>query len=217
MPVNVLKDFAPVTPFARFAMVLVTNPTLPAKTVKELIALAKRKPGVLTIASSGVGTGFQLAGEMFKSMAEIDILHVPFKEDSTLLSDLMSGRIDMTFSSVAVMAPYVMVGKLRALAVTGPTRSVAWPEVPTIAEAGVPGYEYTGWFGVFAPAATSRDVIPKLNGTIVKILATQEMKDFYARQNVEATTSTPSEFATIIRAQYEKLGRVIKAAGLKPE
>jgi tripartite-type tricarboxylate transporter receptor subunit TctC len=182
-----------------------------------LIALAKRKPGTLTIASSGVGTGFQLAGEMFKSMAEIDILHVPFKEDSTLLSDLMSGRVDMTFSSVAVMAPLVKAGKLRALAVTGQTRSVAWPEVPTIAEAGVPGYEYTAWFGLFAPAATSRDVIGKLNGTIVKILATQEMKDFYIGQNVEATTSTPNEFVTIIRAQYEKLGRIIKASGLKPE
>jgi tripartite-type tricarboxylate transporter receptor subunit TctC len=217
MPVNVLNDLAPVTPFARFAFVLVTNPTVPAKTVNELIALAKRKPGMLKIASPGVGTGFQLAGELFKSMAGIEILHVPYKEASTRLSDVMSGRVDMMFDTIAVVAPHVKAGKLRALAVTGPTRSVAWPELPTVAEAGVQGYEFTGWFGVFAPAATSRDVIGKVNGTIVKILATQEMKDFYASQDVEATTSTPSEFATRLRAEYERLGRVIKASGLKPE
>jgi tripartite-type tricarboxylate transporter receptor subunit TctC len=217
VPVNVFSDLAPVTPFAGFPQVLVTNPTLPAKTVKELIALAKRKPGTLTFASPGVGTGFHMAGELFKSMAGIEILHVPYKEASTILTDVMSGRVDMVFFTMAVVAPHVKVGKLRALAVTGPTRSVAWPELPTVAEAGVPGYESMGWHGLFAPAATSRDVIDKLNGTIVKILATQEMKDFYASQNVEATTSTPSELATKIRAEYEKWGRVIKAAGLKPE
>lgn len=217
MPVNVLNDLAPVTPYALFPLVLITSPTLPAKTVKELIALAKQKPGTLTFASPGVGTGFHMAGELFKSMAGIDILHVPYKEASTFLSDLISGRVDMMFFTMAVAAPPVKLGKLRALAVTGQKRSATWPELPTVAEAGVQGYEFTGRHGLFAPAAISRDVIGKLNGTIIKILATQEMKDFYATQNVEATTSTPGEFATSIRAEYDKWGRLIKASGLKPE
>jgi tripartite-type tricarboxylate transporter receptor subunit TctC len=190
---------------------------VPAKTVKELIALAKRKPGTLTVASPGVGTGFHIAGELFKSMAGLDLLHVPYKEVSTLLSDLMSGRVDMWFSTMAVVAPQVKAGKLRALAVTGSTRSGAWPELPTVAEAGVPGYEFIGWHGLLVPAATPKDIIAKLNATIVKILATQELKDLYATQNVEATTSTPSEFATKIRVEYDKWGRVIKAAGIKAE
>lgn len=217
MSVDVLNGLAPMTPFASTPLVLVISPALPARTVKELIALAKRKPGTLTFASPGVGTGIRMAGELFKSMAGIEILHVPYKEASAFLSDVMSGRVDMVFLTMAVVAPHVKAGKLRALAVTGPTRSVAWPEVPTVAQAGVQGYEFMAWYGLFAPAATSRDVIAKLNGTIVKIIATQEMKDFYAKENVEATTSTPSEFATRLRAEYEKWGRLIKAAGLKPE
>jgi tripartite-type tricarboxylate transporter receptor subunit TctC len=215
--VNVLTDFAPVTPFASFPVVLVTSPSLPAKTVKELIALAKRKPGTLTFASPGVGTGFGMAGELFKSMAGIDIVHVPYKEASSFVSDVMSGRVDMTFNSMAVVAPQVKAGRLRALAVTGQKRSATWPELPTMAEAGVPGYELMGWVGLLAPAGTSKDIIDKLNGAIVKILATQEMKDFYATQNVDPTPSTPGEFATRIRDEYEKWARLIKAAGLKPE
>jgi tripartite-type tricarboxylate transporter receptor subunit TctC len=217
MPVNVLNDLSPVTPFASDQFALVTSPTMSAKTVKELIALAKRKPGTLTFASGGTATAPYAAAELFKSMAGIDILHVPYKEASTLLSDVMSGRIDMDFNGIAVVMPLVKVGKLRVLAVTAQTRAVVWPEVPTLAEAGVPGYEVTGWIGVFAPAATPKDIIAKLNGTIVGILATKEMKDFYAKENVEAKTSTPSEFATRLRAEYEKWGRVINAAGIKAE
>ena len=215
--VDVLNGLAPVTPFASTPLVLVTSPTLPAQTVKELIALAKRKPGTLTFASPGVGSGIHMAGELFKSTAGIEILHVPYKEASTFLTDVMSGRVDMVFSVAAVVAPLVKAGKLRVLAVTGPTRSAAWPEVPTMAEAGVRGNEVTAWYGLFVPTATPKDIIAKLNSAIVKVLATQEMKNFYATENAEAMTSTPSEFAMKIRAEHDKWGPVIKAAGIKPE
>lgn len=217
MPINVFEDLAPVTTITQFDQVLLVNPVVPAKTVKELIMLAKQKPGLLSYASSGVGSGFHLTAELFKSMAGVNILHVPYKGGLAPLTDLIGGRVDMMFYTLAVVAPLVNAGKLRALAVTGRKRPASMPQLPTIAEAGVPGYEYTGSHGVFAPAATSKQVIEKLNATIAAVLGTREMKEFYARQDVETATSTPADYAAILRAEYEKWGRILKASGVKPE
>jgi tripartite-type tricarboxylate transporter receptor subunit TctC len=217
MPINVLEDLAPVTTVTQFDQVLLVNPIVPAKTVKELIALAKQKPGLLSYASSGIGSGFHLTAELFKSMAGINILHVPYKGGLTPLTDLIGGRVDMMFYTLAVVAPLVNAGKLRALAVSGKKRPASMPQLPTMAEAGVPGYEYTGSHGVFVPATTPKQVIDKLNGTLARILGTREVKEFYARQDVEAVSSTPAEYAVVLRAEYEKWGRLLKAAGVRPE
>jgi tripartite-type tricarboxylate transporter receptor subunit TctC len=217
MPINVFEDLAPVTTITQFDQVLLVNPIVPAKTLRDLIALAKQKPGLLSYASSGVGSGFHLPAELFKSMAGVDILHVPYKGGLAPLTDIIGGRVDMMFYTLAVVAPLVNAGKLRALAVTGRKRPASMPQLPTMSEAGVPGYEYTGSHGVFAPAATSREVIEKLNAMIAAVLGTREMKEFYARQDVEAVTSTPAEYAALLRAEYEKWGRILNASGVKPE
>jgi tripartite-type tricarboxylate transporter receptor subunit TctC len=217
MPINVFEDLAPVTTISQFDQVLLVNPIVPVRTVKDLIVLAKQKPGVLSYASSGVGSGFHLTAELFKSMAGVNILHVPYKGGLAPLTDVIGGRVDMMFYTLAVVAPLVNAGKLRALAVTGRKRPASMPQLPTMSEAGVPGYEYTGSHGVFAPAGTSKQAIEKLNTSIAAVLGTREMKEFYARQDVEAVTSSPDEYATLLRAEYEKWGRILRASGVKPE
>jgi tripartite-type tricarboxylate transporter receptor subunit TctC len=215
MPIDVLRDLAPVVPLGQFSSVLVVHPSLPAKSVTELVALAKRKPGAISFASPGHGTGFHLATELFRIRAGVKLTHVPYASVSPMLSDLIGGRVDMMFFSVIVTAPHVKSGKLRALATTGTTRAEVMPDIPTVAEAGVPDYEYIGYHGIFAPGATSRDVIERLNNLIGKVLSLPDVREFYATQNVDALVMTPADFSAKIRAEYDKWGRIIKEAGIK--
>jgi tripartite-type tricarboxylate transporter receptor subunit TctC len=217
MPYDAMRDFAPVAQINSFPQVLIVNPVVPAKTVRELIALAKAKPGVLTFGSSGIGSAFHLAGELFRSMAKIDIVHVPYKGGNLAMTDLIAGRIDLMFYSFAIAQPQIKAGRLRAIAVTGLQRDPLYPDVPTIDESGLKGYDITGWHGVFAPAGTPRDVIDKLNATINKILVTNEMRELWASQGMAVFTSTPEQFAKRIQEDYAKYGRIVKAVGIQPE
>jgi tripartite-type tricarboxylate transporter receptor subunit TctC len=217
MPYDSLKDFAPVIQISAFPQVLIVNPVVPARTVKELIAIARAKPGVLTFGSSGVGSAFHLAGELFKSMARIDMLHVPYKGGNLALTDLIGGRLDLMFYSLAIAQPHIRAGKLRAIAVTGRKRDPLQPGLPTIDEAGLHGYDITGWHGVFAPAGTAREVVDKLNAAIAGILAAPGIRDLWASQGMEVVTTTPAQFAQRIADDYAKYGRIVKAVGIKPE
>ena len=218
MTFDVLRDLAPVVQIGAFPLVLFVHPSVPAKSVKELIALARARPGVLTFGSAGFGSGLHLAGELFKSMAAIDIVHVPYKGGPPAVTDIMGGRIDMMFYTLAVVQQHIKSGRLRALAMSGLTRDPLVPQLPTITEAGLPGFEFTGWHGILAPAATPKDIIAKLNATVVGILGTPAIKEFWASQGMGfASDNSPAQFAARFRADYEKSGRLIRAAGLKPE
>ena len=217
MPYDTFRDFAPIVQISAFPNVVIVNPVVPAKTVKDLVAIAKAKPGMLTFGSSGVGSAFHLSGELFKTLARVDMLHVPYKGGNLALNDLVGGRIDVLFYTLAVARPQIDAGKVRAIAVTSLTRDPALPNLPTVDEAGLKGYEIVGWHGFLAPAGTPRDIVERLNALVGKILATREMRELWASQGMQAATNTPEQFAQRIRADYEKYGRVIKAVGIQPE
>lgn len=217
MPYDSLKDFVPIAQMNSFPQVVIVNPGVPAKTVKELVALARARPGVLTYGSSGVGSAFHLAGELFASMAQVKMLHVPYKGGNLALTDLVGGRIDVMFYSLAVALPQIRAGKVRAVAVTGLRHDALMPELPTIDESGLRGYDITGWHGFFAPAGTPREIIVRLNDAIGKILATEDMRRLWASEGMEVVIATPEQFAQRVRADYEKYGRIVKAVGIKPE
>ena len=217
MPYDALKDFAPIIQINSFPQVLIVNPTVPAKTVKELIAIARSRPGVLTFGSSGTGSAFHLAGELFKSLAKIDMLHVPYKGGNVALNDLLGGRLDLMFYSLAIANPQITAGKLRAIAVTGLKRDPLQPNVPTVDESGLKGYEITGWHGFLAPAGTPADIVSRLNATIAKILGTAEIRQLWASQGMEVVVNAPEQFAQRIRADYEKYGRIVKTVGIPAE
>jgi len=217
MPYDSLRDFVPVAQMNSFPQVVIVNPSVPARTVKELIALAHARPGVLTYGSSGVGSAFHLAGELFASMAGVKMLHVPYKGGNLALTDLVGGRIDVMFYSLAVAQPQIKAGKVRAIAVTGLKHDALMPELPTVNESGLRGYDITGWHGFFAPAGTPRDIVSRLNDAIGKILATDEIRRLWASEGMEVVVATPEQFAQRVRADYEKYGRIVKAVGIKPE
>jgi tripartite-type tricarboxylate transporter receptor subunit TctC len=215
MPIDVLRDLVPIVPMGQFSALLAVHPSMPVKSVRDLVSLARRKPGVLNYGSPGHGTGFHLATELFKVRAGIQATHVPYANSSAMLGDLISGRVDMMIFSAIVLAPHVKTGKLRALATTGRNRAEAMPDLPTIAEAGVPDYEYTGFHGVFGPAALPREIVERLNALIQKVLAMPDMREFYAGQNVDPMVLTPTEFAARVRSENEKWGKLIRDAGLR--
>lgn len=217
MPYDALKDFAPIIQINSFPQVLIVNPVVPAKTVKELIAIARSRPGVLTFGSSGTGSAFHLAGELFKTMAGIDMLHVPYKGGNVALTDLLGGRIDLMFYSLAIANPHINAGKLRALAVTGLKRDPLQPKLPTIDESGLKDYEITGWHGFLAPAGTPREIVGRLNATVAKVLGTSEIRELWASQGMEVVVNTPEQFAQRIRADYVKYGAIVKKVGITPE
>jgi tripartite-type tricarboxylate transporter receptor subunit TctC len=217
LPYDPIEDFAPVSLVATVPNVLVVNPSVPAQTVQELIALAKSRPGELNFASSGNGTSIHLSGELFKSMTGVDMVHVPYKGSGPAMTDLLGGQVQMMFDNLPSALPNVQAGKLRALGVTGAERSPALPDVPTIEEAGVPGYEALSWFGIFAPAGTPQPVIDKLHDHIVQALADPAMRARLADLGAEPVGSTPQEFASFIRAEAEKWAKVVKEAGVKLE
>ena len=217
MPYDALKDFAPIIQINSFPQVLIVNPVVPAKTVKELIAIARARPGVLTFGSSGTGSAFHLAGELFKTMAGVDMLHVPYKGGNVALTDLLGGRIDLMFYSLAIANPHINSGKVRPIAVTGLKRDPLQPKLPTVDESGLKGYEITGWHGFLAPAGTPREIVDRLNATVAKILGTPEIRELWASQGMEVVVNSPEQFAQRIRADYAKYGSIVKKVGIKPE
>ena len=208
------KSFAPVIQVGHLPNILVVNPAVPAKNVKELIAYAKANPGKLSYASSGNGASSHLAGVLFNASAGIDLQHIPYKGTGPALNDLLGGQVSMSFTDVLTALPYVKTGKLRALGVTTTERSQALPDVPTVAEQGVPGYDVSVFFGIVAPAGTPPDRIAKLNQAFVEVLDTPKVKQLFASQGLEpAPSSTPQQLGKFIQAQVTKWAGVVKQAG----
>ena len=213
-----IRDFAAVTLTGTGANVLVVHPSLPAHTLRELIALAKTKPGQLSYASSGNGTTPHLSGELLKSMAGIEIQHIPYKGAAQSAADLLGGHVDMAFVSLASVVPQIKTAKLRGLAVTSERRSVLMPDLPTFAEAGLPGYEVSGWFGVLAPAGTPREIIDRLYADITAALAHPEFVQTLGAAGMEpARSDSPEAFTAFLRAEIGKWAKVVKASGAKVE
>jgi len=210
MGYDAAKDFEPVVFIASITNVLSVPNDLPAKNVAELVALAKKEPGKLSFASSGAGSSTHLSAELFKSMAGVELIHIPFKGSGQALIDVVAGRVSMIFDNMPSALPHIRGGKLRALGVTGSRRSGALPEVPTIAEAGVPGYESLSWSGFAAPASTPRDIVQRLNRETGAILATADMRQKLAEQGADAVGGAPEAFAAHIRAEREKWGRLVR-------
>ena len=215
LPFDTLKDFAPVTIIAAVPNVLVVHPSLPVKNVKELIALAKARPGQLNYASTGAGQSTHLSMELFKISAGVDMTHIPYKGSSPALTDLLAGQVPVMFDNMPSSLPHVKAGKLRALAVSTLKRSPALPELATVAESGLPGFEVSVWFGVLAPAATPRDVVTRLNSILVKALANPDMRERLAGQGAEPIGNTPEEFTAQIQRDIVKWAKVVKSAGIK--
>jgi tripartite-type tricarboxylate transporter receptor subunit TctC len=214
VPYDTLKDLAPVTLAAQAPYVLVVHPSVPANNVKELIALAKARPGKLNFGSGGVGTGIHLAGELLKLSAGIDIVHVPYKGAGPAQTALLAHEVDMLFNGVAPALPHIKAGRLKALAVGGSRRSPVLPDTPTVAESGL-DFNATGWYGILAPRATPRAIVTRLQAAAAKAINTPSIKDQLARQSFEGVGSSPEEFAKLIREEWVKWERVIKAAGIK--
>jgi tripartite-type tricarboxylate transporter receptor subunit TctC len=217
MPFDPIRDFAPVTLLSQAPNLWVVHPSLPAHNTRELIALAKSRPGQIDYASAGTGSSQHLAGELLKSLAGIAIVHIPYKGSPPALLDVIGGRVVLMCSTIAPAMPQVKTGKLRALAVTSLTRSAAAPEIPTVAESGLPGYEATAWQGVLLPAATPRDIIVKINTEIVRVIKQPEVRKQLADQGYEPVGNSPEQFAAYIKSEILKWARVIKTAGLKAE
>jgi tripartite-type tricarboxylate transporter receptor subunit TctC len=212
-----LRDFVPVAPVNYSDLVMVVHPTVPASTVNEFVALAKAQPGKLNYASSGPGTPYHMAGELFKAMAGVDIVHVPYKGSSGARTDILGGQVDMMFDAITTMAPHVRAGKLRALGSTGKARSSVLPDVPTVGEAGVAGYEAVIWLGILAPAGTPRAIVERLNAEITKITASAEMRDAWAKQGATAMSMTTEEFGRYLREDIEKWSRIVKVSGARAD
>ena len=217
LPYDPVKDFAPITLFAMVPNMLVVHPALPAKTVKELIALAKARPGQMNYGSSGNGSASHLASEYFKLLSKTDIIAIPYKGTGPLVTDLIAGQTSLTITGVPPLYPFVQSGRLRGIAVGSVKRLALMPDLPTIAEAGVPGYESSTWFGPLAPAKTPREIILRLNTELLKILQRPDIKARFAAEGAEGLGSTPEEFGTYIKSEIDRWGRVIKAAGVRPE
>ena len=217
LPYDPVRDFAPITLVASQQIVLLVNPDVAARTTQELIQLAKSKPGQLTFASAGNGSGGHLSGELLKILAGIDLTHVPYKGIAPAIVDVISGQVTMTFASIISGTPHVKTGRLRALAVTGARRSPALPELPTMMEAGVRGYESSTWYGLLAPKATSRAIVTKLNREVVAIINLPEVKANLLAEGAEPVGNTPEQFGEFIKAEIAKWGKVIRTAGLRAE
>jgi tripartite-type tricarboxylate transporter receptor subunit TctC len=211
------RDFAPVSMLVVNPQMLVAHPSLPVKSVKELVALAKRRPGQISYASAGHGSAQHLGMEMLKAMAGIDMLHVPYKGTGPALVDLFSGQVSLQFTSMPAVLPHVKTGKLKGIAVGSPRRSPAVPEVPTVAESGVPGFEFVAWYGLFAPAGTPPAIINRLNGQIVRILGDAELSQRLASQGAEPSPTTPEGLARYMREDHERWKKVIKDANIRVE
>ncbi len=211
-----LRDFAAVVQTTSFSFMLVAHPSVPVQNARDLIALAKAKPGFFTYGSTGIGSAFHLAGELFSSLASVKLLHVPYRGGgAAAITDLVGGRVDLMWDALAVVRPQLQAGKIKAVGVTGLRRAAVLPNVPTIAESGLPGYEMIGWHGMLAPAATPRDIVERLNGAVAKVLAQQDIRELWAAQNMEIVPTTPAQFGEQIRREYDRYGKLIRNAGIK--
>lgn len=213
LPYDPIKDFAPLTRVANVPNLLVANPAQPYKSVKDLIAYAKANPGKVNFGSSGNGSSIHLSGELFKSLAKVDMQHVPYKGSAPAVTDLLGNQIGIMFDNMPSAIQHVRSGKLVPLAVTTAKRSPELPNVPTVAEAGVPGYEATSWFGMFAPAGTPAAVQARLHAALVKVLAMPEVKKKISEQGAEVMSETPEQFAAFIQQESTKWGKVVKDSG----
>jgi len=217
LPFDFSRDFAPVALTTAAPNVLVLHPSVPAKSVKELIALAKSRPGQLNFASAGTGTAPHLSGELFKAMAGVEMAHIPYKGSPPAVTDLLAGEVALMFSPISTVLPHVKSGRLRALAVTTASRLPSLLDLPTVAESGLKGYETITWFGFVAPAKTPPAVVTRLNSEIVKVLSMREVRSQFASQGIETLGGTPEHFAGYIRNEIAKWARVIKLSGAKAE
>ncbi|HVJ25843.1 MAG TPA: tripartite tricarboxylate transporter substrate binding protein [Burkholderiales bacterium] len=212
-----VKDFAPISLVATVPNVMITQPSLPVQNLQEFIAYVKSKPGQLNFGSGGAGTSNHLAGELFNLVTGTKLVHIPYKGVNLAMQDVLSGNVHLVFIGIPAAAPHVKAGKLRALALVAPQRSAALPDVPTVAEAGLREFEVTTWYGVLAPAGTPRNVITRLNGELVKIMHSPELKDKLAAMGTDPLTGTPEEFAAYIKSEIAKWGDVIRKAGVKAD
>jgi tripartite-type tricarboxylate transporter receptor subunit TctC len=215
MSFDAVKDFAPITLVASVPNILVVHPDVPAKTVKELVALAKSKPGKLNFASFGHGTSNHLSGELFKSVASIDIVHVPYKNAPQAVLEIVGGQVNFAFVNAPLALPQVRAGKLRALAVTGAKRSPAVPDLPTMAEAGLPDFVVESWYGLMAPAGTPEPILKRLHDETTKVLARPDLVEAFAKQGADVVTATPAEFAAMVAAEKARWAEVIAKSGAK--
>jgi tripartite-type tricarboxylate transporter receptor subunit TctC len=216
MPYDTLRDFSPITQLVSQPMALVVHPSLPVTNVAQFISLAKARPGQLNYASAGVGNGTHLAAEIFRSLTGVQIVHVPYKGTGPAVTDLIGGHVQVLFSSIPVMLAHINVGKLRALAVGSEKRMPMLPHVPTMAEAGVKGFDASSWYGLFAPAGTPAPVVNRLNAEVVKILRGAEIGSLLLSQGAQPVGSTPEAFGAHIRAELVKWQKAVRAAGVKP-
>jgi len=217
LPYDALRDFAPVTLAATIPVVLVVHPSLPVKSVRELIALAKAHPGQLNYASGGTGSAQHLPMEMLRVETGINIVHVPYKGLGPAFSDVLGGQVPMMFTGVSNVVPYMKTGRLRVLAIGSPKRSATLPDVPTVAEAGVPGFDFDSWTGYLVPVGTPRELIVKLHADITRTLVAPEVRDKLVTLGFDLVGGTPEAFATLIRNDIARFGKLIKAAGIKAE
>jgi tripartite-type tricarboxylate transporter receptor subunit TctC len=214
-PYTLLRDLAPIAPVNYSDLILVVHPSVPANNLKELIALAKAKPGELNYASSGPGTPYHMAGELFKAMAGIDVVHVPHKGSAEARTSVLAGNVQMMFDAITTMAPLVQSGKVRAIATSGKTRSSIMPNVPTLSEAGLPGYDAVIWLGVMAPAGTPKPIIDALNADIQKIANAPDVKDAWAKQGAVPMHMSAEEFGKFMEQDIQKWAKVVKFSGAR--
>ncbi|MGZ5091176.1 MAG: Bug family tripartite tricarboxylate transporter substrate binding protein [Burkholderiales bacterium] len=216
-PFDPVRDFAAISLLATGPVVIAVHPSVPARNVTELVELAKKRPGQLNFGSPGVGSSPHLTGELLKMLTATDIVHVPYKGNAEALTDLISGRVSIVFTGVPPVVPLAKAGRVRLLVTTGRQRLAQLPDVPTIAEAGLPGAEVLIWYGAVAPAATPKDVVTRLNREIVKLMQAPDIRERFSQQGIDPETSTPEQFAQLIREEYARWTKVIRASGIKVE
>jgi len=217
MPIDMMRDLLPVSIFAGQPNVMIVHPSLPAKSVKEFVAIATSRPGQLNYASAGTGSSSHIAAELFRMVAKVEIVHVPYKGNGPALADLVGGQVPMMFNNLAPSLPHVRSGKLLALATTGEQRSTVAPDLPTMAEAGYPGVIFVLWVGLLAPAGTPADIIAKLNGETARAAQSREVQERLSGEGAEPYTTSPSQMADIIRNETANWAKVVKAANITPD